>query len=124
MATHTELDERFTGQSLDPQVWFPFYLPHWSSREQSAATYVIRDGELHLLIPPHQPLWCSDLHDEPLRVSGVQTGSFAGPVGSTIGQQPFKEGLSVLPPPMGRVGRNRPRVTVRGPEFEALPPSA
>ena len=75
MATRTELDERFTGQSLDPQVWFPYYLPHWSSREQSAATYVIRDGELHLLIPPHQPLWCPDLHDVPLRVSGVQTGS-------------------------------------------------
>ena len=95
MATRTELDEQFTGHILDTQVWFPYYLPHWSSREQSAATYLIRDGELHLLIPPHQPLWCPDRHDEPLRVSGVQTGSFAGPVGSTIGQQPFKEGLTV-----------------------------
>jgi Glycosyl hydrolases family 16 len=95
MAIRTVLDEGFTGQSLDPQIWFPYYLPHWSSREQSAATYVIREGELHLLIPPHQPLWCPDLHDEPLRVSGVQTGSFAGPVGSTIGQQPFKQGLRV-----------------------------
>ncbi|MET0565653.1 MAG: glycoside hydrolase family 16 protein [Acidimicrobiia bacterium] len=91
----TELDERFIGQSLDPRVWFPYYLPHWSSREQSAATYVIRDGEFRLLIPPHQSLWCPDLHEEPLRVSGVQTGSFAGPVGSTVGQQPFKEGLTV-----------------------------
>lgn len=95
MATRTELDERFTGQSPDPLVWFPYYLPHWSSREQSAATYVIRDSELHLLIPTHQQLWCPDLHDEPLRVSGVQTGTFAGPVGSTVGQQPFKEGLTV-----------------------------
>jgi hypothetical protein len=95
MATRTELDERFTGHTLDTQVWFPYYLPHWSSRGQSAATYVLSDGELHLIIPPHQPLWCPDLHDEPLRVSGVQTGSFAGSVGSTIGQQPFKEGLTV-----------------------------
>jgi hypothetical protein len=92
---HIELDERFEGDSLDPKVWFPYYLPHWSSREQSAATYSIGKGELHLVIPAGQPLWCPDLHDEPLRVSGVQTGSFAGPVGSTIGQQPFKEGLRV-----------------------------
>ncbi|MET0697999.1 MAG: glycoside hydrolase family 16 protein [Acidimicrobiia bacterium] len=92
---HIELDERFEGDALDPEVWFPYYLPHWSSREQSEATYSIRDGELHLLIPPDRSLWCPDLHDEPLRVSGVQTASFAGPVGSTIGQQPFKEGLRV-----------------------------
>ena len=92
---HIELDERFEGDALDPEVWFPYYLPHWSSREQSAATYSIRDGELHLSIPTDQSLWCPDLHDEPLRVSGIQTGSFAGPVGSKIGQQPFKEGLRV-----------------------------
>jgi Glycosyl hydrolases family 16 len=92
---HIELDERFEGNALDTKVWFPYYLPHWSSREESAATLFIRDGELHLLIPADQPLWCPDLHDEPLRVSGVQTGSFAGPVGSTIGQQPFTEGLTV-----------------------------
>jgi Glycosyl hydrolases family 16 len=92
---HIELDERFEGDALDPEVWFPYYLPHWSSREQSAATYSIGKGGLHLVIPVGQPLWCPDLHDEPLRVSGVQTGSFAGPVGSTIGQQPFKEGLRV-----------------------------
>jgi hypothetical protein len=95
MATRTVLDERFNRQSLDPQVWFPYYLPHWSSRAESAATHRIQDGELRLSIPTDQSLWCSDFHDEPLRVSGVQTGSLAGPVGSTIGQQPFKEGLKV-----------------------------
>ena len=94
--TGSGLDERFEGDALDPEVWFPYYLPHWSSRELSAATYNIQDGDLHLLIPPEQPLWCPDLHEEPLRVSGVQTGSFAGPLGSTIGQQPFKEGLTVM----------------------------
>ena len=92
---HVELDEQFEGDALDPDVWFPYYLPHWSSRQKSAATCSVRDGELHLLIPADQPLWCPDLHDEPLRVSGVQTGSFAGPIGSTTGQQPFKEGLRV-----------------------------
>ncbi len=92
---HIELDERFEGDPLDPEVWFPYYLPHWSSREESAATYSTGDDGLHLVIPTDQPLWCPDLHDEPLRVSGVQTGSFAGPIGSTIGQQPFKQGLRV-----------------------------
>lgn len=89
------LDERFRGQELDDDVWFPWYLPHWSSRAASAATWSVRSGELHLTIPPDQPPWCPDLHDEPLRVSCVQTGSSSGPVGSTVGQQPFAEGLVV-----------------------------
>jgi hypothetical protein len=76
-------------------VWFPYYLPHWSSRAASAATHRVRDGELHLSIPAGQPLWCPDRHREPLRVSCIQTGSFAGPLGSTVGQQPFADGLTV-----------------------------
>lgn len=54
-----------------------------SSRAESAATYTIRDGQLTLSIPPTQPDWCADLHDEPLRVSCIQSASLAG-------QQPFK----------------------------------
>ena len=30
-----------------------------------------------------------------MRVSCIQSGNFAGPLGSTIGQQPFWEGLLV-----------------------------
>jgi hypothetical protein len=89
------LDERFAGDTLDPNVWFPYHLPHWSSRAASAATWSVRDGELHLTIPVDQPLWCPDLHEEPLRVSCIQSGSFAGLLGSTIGQMPFREGLVV-----------------------------
>ena len=89
------LEERFPGQDLDRDVWFPYYLPHWSSRAESAATWSVRAGELHLTIPPGQPRWCPDLHEEPLRVSCVQTGSFSGPVGSAVGQQPFADGLVV-----------------------------
>jgi Glycosyl hydrolases family 16 len=90
-----ELDERFPGEALDTDVWFPYYLPHWSSRAASAATYAVRDGELRLTVPADQPLWCPDRHEEPLRVSCLQTGSLAGPVGSTVGQQPFAQGLVV-----------------------------
>jgi hypothetical protein len=93
--SRTELDERFSGDTLDPEVWFPYYLPHWSSRSKSAATYSVHDGELHLSIPAYQPLWCPELHQEPLRVSCIQSGSFAGPLGSSTGQQPFRDGLEV-----------------------------
>jgi Glycosyl hydrolases family 16 len=93
--SRAELDERFASDGLDPAVWFPYYLPHWSSRAESAATWSVQGGDLHLTIPPDQGLWCADRHEEPMRVSCVQTGSFAGPVGSTIGQLPFADGLTV-----------------------------
>nr|WP_275586549.1 glycoside hydrolase family 16 protein [Geodermatophilus normandii] len=40
------------------------------------------------------PLWCPDDHP-PLRVSGIQSGVFSGPVGSTVGQQPVRPGAVV-----------------------------
>ncbi|GAA4924074.1 hypothetical protein EV188_101508 [Actinomycetospora succinea] len=87
-------DERFAG-GLDPAVWTPAYLPAWSSRAEAAATWSV-DGEgLHLTIPPEQPLWCAGDHEPPLRVSGVQSGNRSGPVGSTDGQQRFREGQRV-----------------------------
>ncbi|ONH21886.1 hypothetical protein [Pseudofrankia asymbiotica] len=58
------LDERFEGNLLDSDVWFPYYLPHWSSRAQTRAAYEVRDGELHLFVPPEQPLWCPDAMKE------------------------------------------------------------
>jgi Glycosyl hydrolases family 16 len=73
---------------LDTEVWLPHYLPHWSSRAESAATYTVADSELRLTIPAEQGLWCADTHEEPLRVSGVQSGV-------RDGQQAFREGLVV-----------------------------
>jgi hypothetical protein len=89
------LDETFDGDRLDPGVWLPHYLAHWSSRAEAAATSEVRDGELHLTIPPDQPLWCPDRHDEPIRLSAIQTAGGCGPVGSTEGPQAFKPGLTV-----------------------------
>ena len=85
----------FAGDALDTEVWLPHYLPHWSSRAASAATWTVAGGELRLSIPPSQPLWCEGSHDGALRVSGIQSASFSGPVGSPIGGQPFKDGLLV-----------------------------
>ena len=85
----------FDGDELDLGVWSPYYLPQWSSRAETAATYELKDSCLHLSIPPDQGLWCADDHQPALRVSAIQSGSFSGPVGSTIGQQPFREGQLV-----------------------------
>jgi Glycosyl hydrolases family 16 len=62
----------------------------WSSRAESAATYTIAQSELQLTIPPQQGLWCPGDHD-PLRVSGIQSGVCSGAVGSTAGQQPYRD---------------------------------
>jgi hypothetical protein len=86
--------DAFEGSDLDTGVWIPHYLPMWSSRAESAATYSVDGSELRLTIPPEHGLWCADEHD-PLRVSGIQSGVFSGEVGSTRGQQPFREGLVV-----------------------------
>jgi hypothetical protein len=85
----------FDGPRLDTAAWVPHYLPQWSSRAESAATYEIAESELRLTIPPEQGLWCAGDHEPPLRVSGIQSGVFSGPVGSTVGQQPFREGMVV-----------------------------
>ncbi len=87
--------DHFDGPDLDTDVWVPHYLPQWSSRSASAATYAVADSEFWLTIPPEQGLWCEGDHDPPLRVSGIQSGVFSGEVGSTVGQQPFRDGLEV-----------------------------
>jgi hypothetical protein len=84
----------FDGPGLDESVWIPHYLPMWSSRADSAATYAATGSELRLTIPPEQGQWCPGDH-EPLRVSGIQSGVYSGPVGGTIGQQPFRDGAVV-----------------------------
>jgi hypothetical protein len=86
----------FDGDALDLSVWLPHYLPAWSSRAASRASYTVHDSCLDLFIPAEQGLWCADEHRPRLRVSGVQSGNHSGPVGSTIGQQPFRPGLTVV----------------------------
>jgi Glycosyl hydrolases family 16 len=83
-----EFEDTFEADALDERRWIPYYLPHWSTRERSAARYEIRDGCLRLLIEADQPPWCPEL-DGQVRVSSLQTGLFAGPVGSEIVQHRF-----------------------------------
>jgi hypothetical protein len=83
-----DVEDRFEGDAIDRSLWLPVYLPHWSSAAASAARYELTDGRLHLLIEADQQPWCPEL-DGPTRVSSLQTGEYAGPVGSSIGQHRF-----------------------------------
>lgn len=89
-----EFQEEFEGATLSEHRWLPFYLPHWSAREKSAARYTLPGKGLHLHIERDQQPWLPDI-DGALRVSCLQTGSFSGPVGSCIGQHRFHPDLRV-----------------------------
>jgi hypothetical protein len=80
-----EFEDGFENDRLDATRWVAHYLPQWTTRAASAARYQIDDGLLRLLIEEDQPPWSLDLEGQ-LRVSSLQTGVFAGPVGSSIGQ--------------------------------------
>jgi hypothetical protein len=87
-------EDDFAGPELDPSLWFPFYLPHWSSRAASAPRYRIVGGQLHLLVDEDQPPWCPEF-DGGIRASCLQTGEFAGALGSRAGQIRFNTDVVV-----------------------------
>jgi Glycosyl hydrolases family 16 len=93
-AYELEFEDTFDGNTLDQGRWLPYYLPQWSSREAAAARYEIGGGLLQLIIEADQQPWCLEFDGE-TRVSSLQTGVFAGSVGSTVGQSRFKSGLVV-----------------------------
>jgi Glycosyl hydrolases family 16 len=81
-------EDTFDGDELDLGKWIPYYLPQWSSRERAAARYEVGGGCLRLRIDEGQEPWCPEL-DGDVKVSSLQTGLFAGPVGSRVGQHRF-----------------------------------
>lgn len=83
-----DLVERFEADELDRSRWFPYHLPHWSSRERAAARYAVGGGLLELRIEADQEPWCPEW-DGGTRVSSLQTGLVAGPLGSPTGQHRF-----------------------------------
>jgi hypothetical protein len=83
-----DFEDTFDGSALDEGRWIPYYLPQWSIRDRSAARYEVGAGRLRLLIEADQRPWCPDLVGE-VRASSLQTGLFAGPPGSKVGQHRF-----------------------------------
>lgn len=88
-----EFDEQFEGPELITDRWIPHYLPHWSTPDRTLARYDLRPGLLRLRIDVDQPAW--RIEDGPMRVSNIQTGVFAGPLGSSIGQHRHRPDLEV-----------------------------
>ncbi|MET0780876.1 MAG: GNAT family N-acetyltransferase [Microbacterium sp.] len=87
-------EDRFDGAGLDQTRWWPYYTPHWSSREATAARWETGSRGLTLRIDTDTPPW-SPRYDGDVRASHLQTGQFSGPVGSPIGQHRFRDGLVV-----------------------------
>lgn len=89
-----EWHDEFETPELDTDKWLPYYLPQWSSRERSVPRYTFRAGMLVLQITEDQQPWCPEFDGE-VKASCIQTGLFAGPIGSTSGQLHFRDDLIV-----------------------------
>jgi len=85
-----EFYDGFEPAVLDTKKWIPFYLPQWSSRARAAPRYELSGQALVLKVDPDQLPWCPELNGS-VRVSSLQTGLFAGPVGSAQGQHRFSK---------------------------------
>jgi hypothetical protein len=88
------LAEEFEGDTLNTDLWLPYYLPHWSSRDRVVPRYTLGDSLLSLEIHRDMEPWCPEF-DGPVVVSCIQSGLFAGPLGSKIGQLRFNEQCTV-----------------------------
>ncbi len=78
-------EDDFNELKLNEANWLPFYLPQWSSRAASKPNYIIENSHLILQITKAQQPWCPEFNGV-VKCSSIQTGVFAGPLGSTIGQ--------------------------------------
>ena len=81
-------DEDFCGNNLNEKQWIPCYLPQWSSREKSKPNFTIKDNLLTLQITKNQKPWCPEFNGD-VRCSSLQTGVYAGALGSDEGQHKF-----------------------------------
>lgn len=81
-------DDEFDGDVLDGDKWIPYYLPQWSSRERSKPNYHFADGCLVLKITDDQKPWCPEFNGD-VKCSSIQTGVYAGKLGTSEGQHRF-----------------------------------
>jgi len=89
-----EFHDEFEADTLDMTKWLPLYLPQWSSREASRPQYTFEPSNLVLQITENQRPWCPEFNGDVI-VSSIQTGLFAGAVGSPFGQHRFNKNLIV-----------------------------
>lgn len=64
--------DEFNETFLDEDLWFKWYMPHWTLRERCEANYELVDGKIELLITPEMQPWDPE-HDNETVISGIQT---------------------------------------------------
>jgi hypothetical protein len=84
-----DIADEFDGDTLNTDLWLPYYLPHWSSRQRSATRYALADSALTLFTDADTQPWCPEF-DGDVKCSSLQTGLYAGALGSPDGQHRFK----------------------------------
>jgi hypothetical protein len=89
-----DFSDDFNSKKLNTKKWLPFYLPQWSSRKKSKPNYKLKDSCLVLQITEDQQPWCPEFNGE-VKCSSIQTGVFAGKLGSSIGQHKFNSACVV-----------------------------
>lgn len=89
-----EFQDEFEEGRLNKNHWLPYYLPQWSSRALSQARYTFEESALVLQIDADQAPWCPEWDGE-LKCSSLQTGVFAGALGSSLGQHRFNKACVV-----------------------------
>lgn len=88
-------DERFEGPTLNADLWVDHYLPQWTVPARSRARYDFHGDGLRLRIDADQPEWRTA--DGLMRVSNIQTGTFSGTPGPTLGTHRHRQdGLKVV----------------------------
>jgi len=104
-----EFHDEFTAPDVAPHQWIPYHLPQWGTRARAEARRGHEDGHLALRIDADQPPWCPE-YDGGVRVSSLQTGVHAGPVGSTLGQHRFNPRSVVREAQVNRIPFADPRI--------------
>lgn len=83
-----DFNESFTGKQIDTSQWIAYYLPQWSSKKMAAPEYELQNNTLLLKIEKDQLPWCPEFNGA-VKCSSIQTGLYAGKLGSAKGQHRF-----------------------------------
>lgn len=83
-----EFSDDFDQDTIDTKNWLPYYLPQWSSRVMSKPNFHTKNGNLILKITKDQKPWCPEFNGN-VKCSSIQTGIYAGELGTNIGQHKF-----------------------------------
>ena len=85
--------EPVVQHQLSAARWIEHYLPHWTTPDRWAARFEVGSTGIRFRIDADQLPWRAE--DGEMRCSCLQTGVFAGPVGSEAGQHRYRDGLLV-----------------------------